>query len=252
MKIGIIFCAYNCETFLERSLPAWRQASDELEEIEEICVISSQFVGFPEKDNGPTLRKVSEMLASSKATVINSPKPLSEHEARNIPLHYFKEIGVDYVWLVDADELYTLEQIKGIISFLKNEPFAVWLSINFKNCVFDEKQWIDGFCPPRIFKTEVVNHNIDEFYWDNDVNYLNRFGEKVSYQSLPTVVVPKAIAHVKHLSWINSVGKDKVEYQKKHFGRCSFQWNEETQSLEFDFNYFLLNAIPLPTVHKEQ
>ena len=159
-------------------------------------------------------------------------------------------MNCDVIWMVDADEFYSLEDIKNIVNFINENPNYCWYSINFKNYIFDGKQWIDGFCPPRIFKSKFDSMVIDSFFWDNDIAY-QKNNEFINYKKLLSLEIPKQIAHIKHMTWLHENGKLKYEYQIKHFGHCGYKWNYESNELEFNSDFYLKINQELPKINYE-
>ena len=166
-------------------------------------------------------------------------------------MQYLKIKECDLIWLVDGDEFYTIQDIQNIINFVTLNNNSFWYTINFKNYIFDGKQWIDGFCPSRIFKTNFNDLTIDSFYWDNDILYKDLKSNKFNYKDLIKLEVPKDVAHIKHMTWIHENGKNKYEYQMKHFGYCGYKWNYDESKLEFDKDFYLKIRQELPTIYYE-
>ena len=169
--------------------------------------------------------------------------PLTESQARNQCLEYLLHSDVDLIWLLDGDEFYSVDQIREIIYFVEKRMTETnsYFSINFKNHVFDGVEWVDGFCPPRIFFKK-IHGGIDQFYWDNDITYL----DGTNYKVLNEIKIPRETAHIRHMTWLHENGKEKYEYQVKHFGQCSYKWNYETEKLEFDLDYYEKHSLPVP------
>lgn len=234
-KIGIIFAAYNCaETFNEFISP-WNKFPF----CKSICSIP--FKNFPLKDNKETLEKIKKHFHENQ--IFTSDEPLLEAEARDKCLQYLlSNDELEFVWIVDSDEYYTEEEILRICDFIYRNRTAEWFSLNFKNYVFDGTVWIDGFCPPRIFRVKTLDGlaKINKFYFDNDINYKTFFTNQIlDYKTLPSINTPKKIAHIKHMTWLHSNGQEKVEYQNKHFGGiCSYKWNKKKKKLQFNNEYF--------------
>jgi len=232
LKFGVILAAYNSSGTIDKCLENW------LPFVEygniKIHAISIPFKEYEsikiEEDN------TVDILKEYKVPVETKPRYIDEAHARNLAFGKLKG-DCDYVWILDADELYKTNEILSIIRFVSLNGEIDSFNINFKNYVFDGDCWVDGFCPPRIFKTK----NAKGFYWDNDMSYdINN--QRVSYRNLSQMVIPKNVAHVKHLTWINNQNsKNKVKYQEKHFGSgagCSYKWNDEKNCLEFNEDYF--------------
>ena len=135
----------------------------------------------------------------------------------------------------------------------------MWFSIPFKNYIFDAKQYVKGFCPPRIFRRtggDMVYAEMDSFYFDNDIKYKlsgDTFRTECSYKDFSTRNIPENIVNggIKHLTWLHSNGKNKVLYQNQHFGHCSYKWNEEKQELEIDYDFYRKNGLDLPVIYKD-
>jgi len=251
-KIGILYCAYNCKTYLKESLDNFFKAKkDGL--IDEICAVSLPFLEYYDinnTDDGTTEEIVNLYKEGSIDYTFTNPKYIKEHLARDLCLQYLKFKECDLFWLVDGDEFYSLKDIKNIISFVESNQEYCWYTINFKNYIFDGKQWIDGFCPSRIFRKNFNDFKIQSFYWDNDIGY-EKDNKIYNYKDLPKLEVPKDIAHIKHLTWLHLNGKDKYEYQMKHFGYCGYIWNYELNQLEFNKEFYLKTNQQLPTIYYE-
>jgi hypothetical protein len=123
------------------------------------------------------------------------------------------------------------------------------VQIGDNNYIFDGNEWVDDFCPPRIFKN-TFSKKIKKFYWDNDIIYEYNNME-INYKSLSECKIPKNVAHIKHMTWLHSNGKAKYEYQMKHFGECSYKWNYEINKLEFNKEFFGSKSILPPVIYKD-
>lgn len=249
MKIGIIYCAYNCETFVAKSLDSFIE-SKQKNIISNIAAVSVPFTEYQSisfyQDN------TTKILEDKDIDILfKEPKFVKESEARNFCLEYLKNQNSDIIWIVDGDELYTVSDINNIINYINKNPNNYWYSINFKNYIFDGSQWIDGFCPPRIFRTQSDILNIDSFYWDNDICYKSIDNKLYNYKNLQNLEIPKEVAHIKHMTWLHSNGKNKYEYQMKHFGDCGYKWNYISNKLEFNLDFYLKNNQQLPTIYHE-
>jgi len=251
MKIGIIYCAYNCKDFLEKSSSIFIEARKE-KIISNICAVSLPFFEYHDitDQNDGTTEMLIELYKDNKIDYIfTHPNYIQEHLARDLCLQYLKVMDMDFIWLVDGDEFYTIEDIKNILRYIKENNY-IWYSINFKNYIFDGTKWIDGFCPPRIFKVKQDCLEIDKFYWDNDILYKSN-NKNINYKDLYNTSIPKSIAHIKHMTWLHLNGKKKYEYQMKHFGHCGYFWNQDKQEIEFNKEFYIKNNIDQPIVHKE-
>lgn len=249
MKIGILGCGYNCAEDLNKRLGPWFQASVNNNLI--FSFVSCPFEHFNLFDNSNTLNILNDLKQKKVIQYLyTSDSKFSESVSRNHALQPLLQESVDYIWLLDlSDEYYTLENINKIINYVQNNDLYDWFSINFKNYIFDGNEWVDNFCPPRIFKN-TLQKSIKHFYWDNDILYTSD-GVEITYKSLSECKIPKNVAHIKHMTWLHSNGKEKYEYQIKHFGECSYKWNYETEKLEFNEDFYRKISIPLPLIHKD-
>ena len=112
--------------------------------------------------------------------------------------------------------------------------------------------YVKGFCPPRIFKTEVKDFKINRLYWDNDLLYLNKLTkQELSHEQFASVKVPIKLVNPKHMTWLNDLrSKLKIEYQRNHFSSngCSYKWNDEENRLEFDYDFYKRTGQQVPEV----
>lgn len=236
-KFGILGCFYGCEDRIESVIKPFEGKSDLL-----LAATSCPFEGFPDLGRGDVIPKL-----GCWEYVYSSEVPMKESEARNMPLNFLLFNDVDWIWLLDGDEVYTEEQISSIKAYVEKVGHGNWFfSLNFKNIVFDGSSWIDGFQPPRIFSNR-IHGGIKEFYWDNDIVY----EDGTNYKSLTHINVPKIHAHINHYTWLNNdLGRRKVEYQKTHFGHCSYKWNDQKEALEFDEEFHVRHGLEIPKLNK--
>jgi hypothetical protein len=252
MKIGIIYCAYNCFSYVKDSLRPFIQARQNglISEISSVSIPFAEYSDLNQTKDETTDFLISLSEENSIDKVFTEPSHIKEHKARDLCLQYLKKVDCDVVWMVDGDEFYTEQDIKNIITFVNQNKNYCWYSINFKNYIFDGKQWTDGFCPPRIFRSTFGKSKINSFFWDNDIVYEYN-NNALSYKNIVNLEIPRSVCHVKHLTWLHENGKLKYEYQMKHFGACSYKWNYQKNELEFDEDFFIRNNIAKPKINQE-
>ena len=248
MRIGIIYCAYSSEEYVEKSLSPFIEGASGHSFV--ISAISYPFVGFEKGGNKKTLDILRKYRDEGKIYLNYGSEEIEEPTARQIALDQLLEIGVDLIWMVDSDELYTKQQIHGIIKFVQEEEFVAWFRLSFKNRVFDFDYLEEPFCPPRIFRIKVSNYQINRFIDDNNLSYRGRLKRDIVPDlALSNMTVPKSVAWIDHYTWLDtpeSKGrtKKKVEYQLKHFGICSYKWDYKENKLEFDEKYYEGKSLP--------
>ena len=53
------------------------------------------------------------------------------------------------------------------------------------------------------------------------------------------------------MTWLHENGEEKVKYHKKHFGGCSYIWDEKRKELSLDIDYYDRMGYKRPIIHKE-
>lgn len=261
MKIGIIFTAYGCAEYVEKSLAPWielrnkalSQEGDSKTSIF-ISAVSVPFKDFDAKDDG-TIQILKGYLNKGDIDSFAFSKSVSEKEtvARQQTAKELLKKNVDLLWQVDADEFYTVDEIEKIIKFVDRQKFIVSFKLCLKNFIWDESHHLEEpFSPMRIHRVKSNGFDFAGFWDDNNANYYD-YTTNVEARDiqLSSMTVPKNIAWVKHLTWLNNDrSRKKIEYQKKRWPACSFQWNDTTKSVGFNPEYYHLNGLVLPRVVK--
>lgn len=246
-KFGILFCGYNSEEYVEQSLSPFINRENFV-----ISAVSVPFLEYRAQNQfeDSTVQTLREYRDSGKIhNLVDFPKYIKEHDARNLALDYLKKEKVDFFFLVDSDELYSEDEINQIIKFVESDTENVWWRICLKNFVFDKKTYLaEPFTPPRIFKTQSDDYILDRMYWDNDFRYRNiRSNDFVSQEQLNNSTIPKEIAWVDHFTWMNDeTSKRKVEYQNSRGWVCSYSWDEGNNCLTFNEEYYKLRGEEKP------
>lgn len=251
--IGIIFCGYNQEKLVARSIAPWLSFKKETGAIISAC--SLPFLEYKEistKKDGTQDYLLYLEQQRSIDKVFTSPEYIKETEARQLCLDYLFSRGVKMIWMVDCDEIYTKNQILTILEVVNKDKFIAWYNISFKNYFKNMQTYFDDpFCPPRIFRCSIGEYNLLKFVDDNHVCYMDALGNLVHPKKLPHFTISKNKAWVDHYSWLdNENSRLKVEYHAKHFsnGLCSYQW-KEGEGLSFNPNYYTNRGIPYPILN---
>jgi FkbM family methyltransferase len=248
IKIGVLLSAYNSEDYIDECLEPWISLKSEFD-ITFACVsgMYKEYLdfGFKSKNKGTLSKLVKYDLDFLLST--GEKSLLDENGSKNAALNALKS-NCDLVWIVDSDEFYTIENIKNILEFIRKNPKYDWYSVNLKNSTFERNLWIDGFCPPRIFRTN-RNGGMSHFYFDNHITYND--GE--NFDSKPNTKIPRNVAWVKHYSWLNedSRSREKIKYQDRRFiSGCSFSFNEENEKIYFSDRFYKERGIEEPILHE--
>jgi len=257
VKIGISGIGYQCAEHLSEVLQPWLdlRATSKQE-----ILISLAYGVFPEvyslsqinpdRPDG-SLASLRELLFQKRIdTLFVSPVPKYEWDLRTCTLPSLLQRQIDLLWLLDLqDEIYSIDEIQRIVNFIERHKEAVWFKVNFKNYAFAMDSYIEEFIVPRIWRARVPAA-VQRFHYDNSVTYEG--GQK--QETLPNTAIPRSVAFPKHLSWVGSPEylKRKIRFQHLHYGTCSYRWDEESDSLQFNEDYYRRAGKPVPTVYKEE
>lgn len=254
MKIGVILVGRECEDMLEKVLEPF-MAFPQIK----VKMVSAKFKNFTEDDgsNKKTIDLAWKLCQKYNMSFdfTNFLEEMNENELRSQGLEYLREWGnFDYVWLVDADEIYEKSQIQNIINELEIDPLMTCWYLHFKNYVFDNQTFIEGTCSPRIFKWEYRGALIHDFFWDCDVRYQKPDGTFISYKNTGIGKIPLDKAWIQHYSWNDPIRSyKKIKYQEEHFKGgfgCSFKW--ENGKLAFNEEYYSKIGEPIPKTFKDE
>lgn len=251
MKIGISAIGYNCAEHLDKVLSPWIQKYDDFEIL--ISIAHGLFpeyekLGFPIESQDGTIGKIQKYQQDGFIGSFSYlTTPTYEKDIRNVTLPYLLDNEVDYIMLLDLqDEIYTPEDIKKIVNFIKMNEFISSFNINFKNYIIDNNHYVNNFIAPRIWNNK-LNGGIKEFYYDNEILFNNGKTAKDS----SCITIPQNIAFIKHLSWVGSQQylQNKINFQKIHYGQCSYKM--ENGVLKLDDDYYIKNGINKPIIYKD-
>lgn len=253
MKIGINFLGYECKEFLPKVFEAWKEYQKE-EEVY-ISVTHGIFpethkLGFPIESTDGSIEELIKLYENGTINdLVIADQPMFEKDLRNLSLAPLFNKNVDLIWLLDADEHISIDEIRKIVAFISSNNHFDWFKINFKNYVFDEKTYVNDFIAPRIWRTD-RNEGIAGFYYDNEIMYKN--GK--SHTIYPNTVIPRDVAFPRHLSWSGSESylKRKCAFQEIHHnGLCSYKWDEKQKRLIFNDEYYKKAGINPPILYKD-
>ncbi len=253
MRIGVIFCIYGCEDYVDRCLAPWFNLSSEFDFI--FTLTSGRFKDYADLDipdrNKPTLKKLIEW-EFDYMSITSGNKILDEDTSRNRCLEFLKPYQCDLIWLVDGDEFYTEQQIKDIVLYVKSTPEEEAYSIWLKNYALRNPLFIN-FLRPTLYRNRIYG-GIDKFYFDSFFFYSDGIHEINDVTLHP---IPKKIAFIEHNSWLPIEGSfDKIKYQKNRYcgshgqvpidARCSYEVSEDGKSLIFNRSFYSYYGEQIP------
>lgn len=250
MKIGIIGVGYQCEKISEKLSPFFSSSVQFYTWITSALFKENQDLGKTYEN--AKMEKELVLLQESKLidgfSIVKDP--ILDFESRNECFNNLRQHDLDLVWQLDLfDEFYTPQEVLKTIGFIKNNPYYDSYHVNFKNYIGkNADRYVLDFAPPRINWVK-KNGGLKSWYWDNFVEFNN--GAKS--QNLSKIIIPKNICNPKHLSWVGSEEflKNKIAYQHKALGHCSYVWNEEKNDIDFDKSYYKKIGLAMPEVYHE-
>jgi hypothetical protein len=252
MKIGFTIIGFNQEEFIEECLKDLVPFCKDNKHL--ISVVSIPFVEYQDKvieyDN--TIQVLTDRLHKGDIDFLSTePQFITEAECRNIASKPLLENDCDIIFIIDLDEMFSYENLTKIQKYIERSEFIDWFSISYKNYVGNG--YLDEpFTPPRIFRVKSRNLKFSHFHFDNDVTYKDSYGLDIHFKSLSNKVIPKEYTWVTHYTWMNDEkSKNKIEFQMKHYGHCSYKWENGEIKLNDQF-YIEHNQIKPKIIYDEK
>lgn len=265
MIIGVIYTAFNMADLVSTSLAPWVDAKRAALDGHtlKICAVSVPFDGFDHGDAADD--GTQSLLATAKHWdqidhAIIHGTPMREVDARGAALRWLVDAGCDTTIMVDADEIWQMGEISAVFAYVKDHHYVAPFRLCYRNLVFDTKHALaEPFTPMRIHRVRLSgvyqDYRAAGFWDDNNVYYQTanpiNDNDAVRDIDLATMTVPPTVACPLHHSWLsNERSKRKIAYQLVGRGwpECSFRWNETTNQLAFNEDYYARRGLPLPEV----
>ncbi len=253
MKIGIIYTAYNTIEYIKFADPFILYRKNNPGKME-IGVVSVPFEEYREitSENDGTTDYFKGLAAQNKVDfVIDNPRFIKEHEARDLVLQKLLNSNPDWILLVDADENYTYDEISRLFDYLENDFDAKLYAVHkieFKNIVFDGTKYIKGFAPKRCFNNRLKDFSIHSVRWDNDIYFADEdTGRLYKDDEFSCNKISLKILNPRHVTWLHGEKScSKVDYQVKHFGFSGYKYDKLTRKLNFDYEFHSRNGLAIP------
>ena len=252
MKIGLILAQYNGQDYISKCLTSWIEYRKENDLL--ISCLDGRFTGFGQENGSDqstdgSLTYLQNCYEKDYIDFLDSFAGVSEAEARNIALKHLIDNSCNLIFSIGVDEIFALNDINNIFTFVKNNPFVFVFQIHYKNLIWDN-QYIEGFCPRRIWKVKGSTCSLKGFYNDDDCQYLLNSGQTVIDTQLSTQAIPKTKAFIEHHTWNNTARSiKKINYQNSRPGwLCSFEHKDG--KIQFCKEYYRRTGQPYPTVFK--
>ena len=253
LKIGVLFASYNCADHIDRCFQPWLNLREELNLV--LASTNGRYdlsdLKFDYKGNDSLIKLLGKNLDFLvHSTSVNHR--WSEEQSRTYMLNYMLDRKVDLIFVIDADEFYTEEQIRNILKYIKENPNYDAYNVQFKNYVIKLPYWIEGFNKSVIYWCD-RHSGIKCFNFDCEIAYNDG---TIIQKNTNVNIIPKNIAFVEHYSWLENDPrtKEKTVLQNiKYFGeenlKCSFCY-DENNNLIVNENFYRKRIGLLPTFHK--
>ncbi len=165
MKIVSFLCVYNDWEFLDETLQSFKHIPDKLFIIEGAWQSSQKFGANP-RSNQQTYDIIYKHVDNKKVFLIQANEP-REREQRQLGLELAKQENADFLWMLDADEVYPAAALTAIKAFVsRSSPDTLQFILRSWNFINSFKRYYDGQYK-RIFR---VTPNA-KFVMDNDVDF---------------------------------------------------------------------------------
>jgi hypothetical protein len=266
-RIGVLLTCYNCEEYVDACVDPWLSLKDEYNFV--IAANSGMFkdylhLGIKENNEG-TLKKLMSKKLDFLVTTSGS-NLLDEDYSRDVCLDFLKGgrwgrgNSCDLLIVIDGDEIFTEGNIRNIIEYVRNNPNHEGYRISFKNHTFRKGLFIN-YIHDRIFWMNRQG-GINRFYFDNRFEYVDHATGLSEVRYSDSCEIPKSVAFVDHYSWLENDPRtlDKIKYQNLRYHginnevpenvRCSYEWNHETSSLQWNKKFYHYRNLEIPVVHE--
>lgn len=206
--LSIIIAAYNVEDFIEK------------------CLLSCYHPGFYNKieilviddgSNDQTLQKVMRIKDSIESVNIIQQKNQGLGASRNLGINSAKG---KYIWMIDGDDYIESSSIEIILENIKTDLdlYCVNYNVSDNNANVLYKAYPDNYITKILTGTEYYAINYEknytwqyifrkELFLDNNIF----FKERINMQD--SEILPKILAHVKTVKYLDIVGYNYVQYQ---------------------------------------
>jgi hypothetical protein len=171
-KIAVLFSAYNCAAHIDKVFEPWLELKDELGLV--LAATNGRYSLSPEdKNDAKGSHSLLKLVGKKLDFLLHSSgtgELWTEEQGRNYMLNFALDRNVDLIWVIDADEYYTKEQILKIINFINENQHFDSYDVQFKNYAFKYPYWVDGFSKSVVFWAD-RHEGVKDFYFDCDIRY---------------------------------------------------------------------------------
>ena len=263
-KIGLTNINYECAQTLDAAFDAWRQIKGgALKGLIDSVTISSVHCCFPETEKlGYPLQSqdgtIAKLHSLHQEKIIDNlciyAGAVEEQLAWSDNLQFLGDI--DYLFMLNSDECWTVEEIKKLFKFALQHKFIDYFHVNFKN-YFGPNKYLKNFVVPRLWNMR-NRGGVSSFYRDDLVLFKNGTRDT----DAASIKINSHLLFPAHWSWSlpphcskeqnEAFCKRKLGFQALRYKTCSYRWNETERQLELNPDYYRMIGQPIPDVYYDE
>lgn len=255
MKIGVLFSAYNCASYIDRCLEPWLKLKKEFNLI--LAATNGRYILSPyEAEDMKGSHSLLKLLGKDLDFLLNScgDNRWTEEQGRDYMLKYVLDQEVDLVWVIDCDEIYTEKNIRDILFYIQKNPGPDCYNLYYKNYAFKYPYWTSDFNKTVIYWTNRKG-GLRSFCFDCDLSYndgtmLNIVGD------VNVHTINKQVALIEHYTWLSDDPRTKdkihnqdIKYKGEKGSRCGYVY-DKNDKLTFNELFYKDRNIQLPLIYK--
>lgn len=256
LKIGVLFSAYNCASYIDECMEPWLKLKKELNLV--LAATNGRYILSPEEpDDMKGSHSLLKLLGKNLDFLLNScgENRWSEEQGRNYMLYYLLDQKVDLIWVIDCDEIYTEKDIHNIISYIKENPNYDCYNLFYKNYYIKHPYWIDdGFSKSSLYWAN-RRGGLKGFYFDCNIQYNN--GDNIDPFSQDNIgIINKNIAFIDHYSWIqddprvkDKIHNQNIKYAGEQEAKCGYIVDSQ-DNLTINKTFYKKRNLRLPAIHR--
>lgn len=256
MRIGVLVSAYDCERYISQTLKPWLELRSNSKDHEFLLAASNgQWLNYKEAGIEPTFDSTGQILFDSDLDFmyrITGNMLISEEESRTFLLRYLQQNECDLIWILDGDEVWSVEEILRTIEYVQQYPDQEFFRVNFKNYTLRLPLFVNDFYRTTIYRDK-VRGGIQRFFFDTDVVY----GDGNIPDSLQNHIIPRDIAFPDHYTWLREDKRcfEKIKNQEHKYVnagekqvRCSYKIDGD--DIKFNEAFWQNRGMQIPVLRE--
>ncbi len=203
LKISSFLCTYDDCEYLDQAIESFKWFPDKLYIIEGAWKSAQQY-GKPSTSQAETYKIINKHVDNKRVFLIQANEA-RERDQRQIGLERAKQDGADWCFMLDSDEVYPRQALKGISMVLKTAaPSFAGFRLKSYNFINGFTRWYDGDYK-RIYRVTPQA----KFVMDNDVS----LGSPLRWWTTP--VIEAKSCRFYHYNYVKQ--RDAQFWRKMHY-----------------------------------